>query len=163
MTAVQEVKENSDMTAAASTDWVSTCVVSEHCRLAKGGHVRTMNSLATCMSQKIRQYSTIYWKGITVPLTRMFLIYSIESCLLGDKIRNEHVIRPRAVILLSSEPACAASKKLCSRPTVAQKSNERLACSLGDDNSTWNRISLLKVFHFQLYWQWSILLYFWID
>ena len=81
MTAEQEVKENSDMTAVASSDWVSACVVSEHCRLAKGGHVRTMNSLATCTSQKTKQYSTIYWKGITVPLTRMLLIALSLACL----------------------------------------------------------------------------------
>ena len=56
-------------------------MVSEHWTLAKGGHVCTMNFLATCMSQKTKQYSTIYWKGIAVPLTRMLLIALSVACL----------------------------------------------------------------------------------
>ena len=56
-------------------------MVSEHCRLAKGGHVGTMNFLATCMSQKTKQYSTIYWKSIAVPLTGMLLIALSLACL----------------------------------------------------------------------------------
>ena len=53
---------------------------------------------------------------------------SVESGLLGDKIiGNEEVIRPQAVILLSSEPHAPSEKvKLCSRPTVTQKKNKRL-------------------------------------
>ena len=49
-------------------------------------------------------------------------VLSSESCLLGEKKRNEEAIRPQAVILLSSEP-CAASKKvkLCSQPTVKER------------------------------------------
>ena len=44
---------------------------------------------------------------------------SVESRLLGDKIRNEEAIRPRAVVLLSSEPRGASEKvELCSPPTV---------------------------------------------
>ena len=44
-----------------------------------------MNSWATCMSQKIRQYSTIYWKGIAVPLTRMLLI-ALSLAWLGTRL-----------------------------------------------------------------------------
>ena len=44
---------------------------------------------------------------------------SVESRLLGDKIRNEEAIRPRAVVLLFSEPRGASEKvELCSPPTV---------------------------------------------
>ena len=44
---------------------------------------------------------------------------SVESRLLGDKIRNEEAIRPRAVVLLSSEPRGASEKaELCSPPTM---------------------------------------------
>ena len=35
---------------------------------------------------------------------------SVESHLLGDNIRNEEAIRPRAVVLLSSEPRAASEK-----------------------------------------------------
>ena len=35
---------------------------------------------------------------------------SVESRLLGDTIRNEEAIRPRAVVLLSSEPRGASEK-----------------------------------------------------
>ena len=60
-------------------------------------------------------------------MTNKNALKSIESRLLEDKIRNEEVIRPRAVILLSSEP-CAGSEKVksCSRPTMTQKKNKRL-------------------------------------
>ena len=55
-------------------------------------------------------------------MTNKNALKSIESCLLGDRIRNEEVIRPRAVVLLSPEP-CAGSEKVksCSRPTVTPK------------------------------------------
>ena len=44
---------------------------------------------------------------------------SVESRLLGDKIRNEEAIRPQAVVLVSSEPRGASEKvELCSPPTV---------------------------------------------
>ena len=44
---------------------------------------------------------------------------SVESRLLGGKITNEEAIRPRAVVLLSSEPRGASEKvELCSPPTV---------------------------------------------
>ena len=44
---------------------------------------------------------------------------SVESRLLGDTIRNEEAIRPRAVVLLSSEPRGASEKvELCSLPTM---------------------------------------------
>ena len=47
---------------------------------------------------------------------------SVESRLLGDTIRNEGAIRPRAVVLLSSEPRGASEKvELCSPPTVTEK------------------------------------------
>ena len=47
---------------------------------------------------------------------------SVESRLLEDTIRNEEVIRPRAVVLLSSEPRGASEKvELCSPPTVTKK------------------------------------------
>ena len=50
---------------------------------------------------------------------------SVESHLLGDKIRNEEAIRPGAVVLLSSEPRAASEKvQLCSRYTVTQKKNK---------------------------------------
>ena len=54
-------------------------------------------------------------------MTNKNALKSVESCLLGDKIRNE-VIRPRAVVLLSPEP-CEGSEKVksCSRPTVTPK------------------------------------------
>ena len=56
------------------------------------------------------------------------VLSGVESHLLGDKIiRHEEVIRPLAVVLLSSEPHAVSEKvKLCSRPTVTQKKNKRL-------------------------------------
>ena len=41
--------------------------------------------------------------------------------MLGDEIRSEEAIRPRAVVLLSPEPRAASEKiKLCSRPPCQQ-------------------------------------------
>ena len=79
-------------------------MVSEHCRLAKGGHVCTMNSWATCMSQKIR-HAVFYHllEGYNCTFNKNAL-NSIESCLLGDKIRNEQAIRPRACMQSSFFP-----------------------------------------------------------
>ena len=60
-------------------------------------------------------------------MTNKNALKSNESCLLGDKIRNEKVIRPRSVVLLSSEPCVRSEKvKSCFRPTVTQKKNKRL-------------------------------------
>ena len=54
-----------------------------------------------------------------------------ESHLLGDKIRNEETIRPRTVVVVSSEPCAASEKvKLCSRSTVTQKKNKRLLANV---------------------------------
>ena len=86
---------------------------------------------------------------------------SVESCVLGDKIiGHEEVIRPLVVVLLSSEPHAVSEKvKLCSRPTVTQKKNERLLSIKEAINFTGNRISSLKgfQFYFVLYW-WSCIL-----
>ena len=58
---------------------------------------------------------------------------SVESCLLGGKIRNKEAIRLPAVVLLSFEPRAASEKvKLGSRPTVTQKKN-KTARGLGGD------------------------------
>ena len=60
-------------------------------------------------------------------MERYVALRSVESRLLGDKIRNEEAIRPRVVVLLSYGPRLASKKvKLCSRPTVTQKKNKRL-------------------------------------
>ena len=67
--------------------------------------------------------------------------------MLGDKIRNEEAIRPRAVVLLSLKPGAASEKvKLCSRPTVTQGKNKRLLAVKETINSTRNWISSLKSF-----------------
>ena len=70
------------------------------------------------------------------------VISSIESRLLGDKIRNKEAIRRGAVFLLFSEPHAAREKvKLCCRPTVTQNKNKRLLAVQEAINSTRSRIS----------------------
>ena len=57
--------------------------------------------------------------------------------MLGDKIRNEEAIRPRTVVLLSSQARAASEKvKVCFRPAVSQKKNKRLLAVYGAINST---------------------------
>ena len=65
--------------------------------------------------------------GSILSMVKQNAVSSVKSRLLGDRIRNEEAIRPRAVVLLSSEPGAASEKvKLCSRPTVTQEKNKRL-------------------------------------
>ena len=109
-------------------------MVSEHCRLAKGGHVCTMNSWATCMSQKIRQYSTIYWKGITVPLTRMLLIALSLACLgtrleMSRQLDREHACSHPSFL----RAMCGEQKSKIMLSTYCERKKNKTAHSLGRD------------------------------
>ena len=94
-----------------------------------------------------RQPSEVVFRRVQFCINKNALI-SVESRPLGDRIRNNEAIRPRAIVLLSSEPRAASEKvKLCSRPTVTKRKIRLLAVQEAI-NSTRNRISSLKVFQF---------------
>ena len=81
-----------------------------------------------CIHVNIASVNTEDLQGAWLSLmTNKNALKSSESCLFGDKIRNEEMIRPRAVILVSSE-LCTGSEKVksCSSPIVTQRKNKRL-------------------------------------
>ena len=78
-------------------------------------------------------YCKFVKQGAFISLTNKDALSSVESRLLGYKIRSEEAIRPRAVVLLSSESRAASEKvKSCFRPTVTQK-KKKTARGLGGD------------------------------
>ena len=78
-------------------------------------------------------YCKFVLQGACISLTNKDALSSVESGLLGYKIRNEEAIRPRAVVLLSLESRAASEKvKSCFRSTVAQK-KKKTARGLGGD------------------------------